>query len=109
MSGLTKWLELLSDSVYELAPFPHSADAETMSGLDPDTKEGSPQGLLRIHKLPLIHEMGSGTIPADLDWTFSLSRRKFVIKPYNLPPIEGDTEAQQDTTRDKPNKSSLEF
>lgn len=28
------------------------------------------------------------------DLAFTLSRRKFVIKPFSLPPVEGDTEAQ---------------
>lgn len=94
-SGLIKWIELLSDGVYELKPFPHSADAEFQTLRDPTTKEEPPQGLLQIHKLSLFHEMGSGTLPSDLDWTFTLSRRKFTIKPFNLPPLEGDTEAQQ--------------
>lgn len=94
-SGLTRWIELLTDGVYELTPFPHSADAEFQTSRDPTTKEEPPQGLLQIHKLPLLHELGSGTLPSDMDWTFTLSRRKFTIKPFNLPPIEGDTKAQE--------------
>lgn len=99
-SGLVRWIELLSDGVYELRPFPHSADAEFQASRDPITKEEPPQGLLQIHKLPLFHELGSGTLPSDMDWTFTLSRRKFTIKPFNLPPIEGDTEAQQQGSND---------
>ena len=110
-SGLTKWLEILTDGVYNLTPFPHSADAEFMSSRDPNTKEEPPQGLLSIHKMPVFHELGTGTLPSDTDWTFSLSRRKFTIKPYNLPPLEGDTEAQNEASEAnaKPKKAELEF
>lgn len=111
-AGLTKWLEVLNDGVYGLTPFPHSADAEFASTRDPSTKEEPPQGLLSIHKMPVFHELGTGTVPSDTDWTFSLSRRKFTIKPYNLPPLEGDTEAQNDAsdaTNVKPKKTDMEF
>lgn len=109
-SGITCWLELLSDGVLELAPFPHSADAEFRSSRDPATKEEPPQGLLRTHRLPLFNDRGSGFVSGDTDWTFTLSRRKFTIKPFNLPPIEGDTEAQQGSSAEqKPRKSDMEF
>ena len=109
-TGLTKWIELLSDGVYDLTPFPHSADAEFTASRDPNTKEEPPQGLLRIHKLPILHELGSGTPLADTDWTFTLSRRKFTIKPFNLPPIEGDTDAQQAASKEeKPKKADMDF
>lgn len=112
-SGLTRWLEILSDGVLELLPFPHSSDAEFATSRDPNTKEEPPQGLLRVHKLPVLSEVGSGILPSDTDWTFTLSRRKFTIKPFNLPPIEGDIDAQQsatsDTSGDKAKKSDMEF
>lgn len=112
-SGLTRWLEILSDGVLELLPFPHSSDAEFATSRDPNTKEEPPQGLLRVHKLPVLSETGSGSPPSDMDWTFTLSRRKFTIKPFNLPPIEGDTEAQQSTGSEaggsKPKKAEMEF
>lgn len=109
-SGLTRWIELLSDGVYDLTPFPHSSDAEFQTSRDSQTKEEPPQGLLRVHKLPVLHELGSGVSLADTDWAFTLSRRKFTIKPFNLPPIEGDIEAQQsDVKDDKPKKADLEF
>lgn len=109
-SGLTRWIELLSDGVYELTPFPHSADAEFANSRDPNTKEEPPQGLLRVHKLPIMHELGSGSPLADTDWTFTLSRRKFTIRPFNLPPVEGDTDAQQVASKDeKPKKAEMDF
>lgn len=114
-SGLTRWLEILSDGVFELLPFPHSSDAEFATARNPETKEEPPQGLLRIHKLPVLNESGSGVPPSDMDWTFTLSRRKFTIKPFNLPPIEGDTEAQQSgggegvESKSKPKKADMEF
>lgn len=109
-SGLSKWIELLSDGVFALDPFPHSSDAEFQISRDPQTKEEIPQGLLRIHKLPNFHELGSGVAPAEMDWTFTLSRRKLTIKPFNLPPIESDNNIEQDVAKDKTKpKASLEF
>ena len=108
--GLTKWIEILCDGVIALTPFPHSSDAEFANQRDPTTKEESPQGLLSIHKSPILHETGSGILPSDTDWTFSLSRRKLAIKPFNLPPIEGDTDAQQAANEESTaKKSDLEF
>lgn len=109
-SGLVRWLELLSDGVVELSPFPHSPDVESPSKPGSGASEDPPQGLLRIHRLPILHERGSGTVSAEDDWAFNLSRRKFSIKPFSLPPIEGDTEAQQGTeTRQKSTKADLDF
>lgn len=109
-SGIIKWIETFCDGVFELVPFPHSADAEFASSRDPTTKEEPPQGILRIHKLPLFHEQAIGVPPSELDWTFVLSRRKFTVKPFNLPPIGGDTDAQQTGSKDeKPKKENMEF
>lgn len=60
--------------------------------------EEQPQGMLKVHRLPIFHEKGGGGgglggLSDDL--AFTVSRRKFVIKPFSLPPVEGDTEAQQ--------------
>ncbi len=92
-------MELLSDGVLELAPFPHTSVTTPAPSPTADPAEESPQGLLRIHKLPVLHELGSGTQSYDDDWTFSLSRRKLSIKPFNLPPLEGDTQAQQEAVQ----------
>lgn len=110
-SGVVRWMELLSDGVFELSPFPHSADADApVSRGPPGTTEDPPQGLLQVHRLPMLHDRGSGTVPAENDWTFTLSRRKFTIKPFNLPPIEGDTEAQHASgTEQKGKKADVEF
>lgn len=53
-----------------------------------------PQGLFKIHKLPVVTDRGAGVREGD-DLAFTVSRRRFVIKPFSLPPVEGDTEAQQ--------------
>ncbi|KIX04337.1 uncharacterized protein Z518_05205 [Rhinocladiella mackenziei CBS 650.93] len=95
-SGLVRWIELLNDAVLELCPFPHSADGDTQISRGPaGTTEEPPQGLLQVHRLPMLHDRGCGIGTSENDWTFTLSRRKFTIKPFNLPPIGGDTEAQQ--------------
>ena len=113
-SGLVRWMELLSDGVIELTPFPHSSDQDAAppkptSG-DSGTNEELPQGLLKVHRLPIFHERGGGTGAAGEDWTFTLSRRRFTIKPYSLPPIEGDSEAQQTgPAGQQPKRSDMEF
>ncbi|KAJ5817839.1 Elongator complex protein 4 [Penicillium robsamsonii] len=109
-SGLVRWIELLSDGVIELCPFPHSADAMATSGAA-TSQEEPPQGMLKTHRLPVLHERGGGSDQnVGEDWAFILSRRRFEIKPFSLPPAEGDTEAQDASAPGgMPKKSDLEF
>lgn len=104
-AALTRWAELLSDGVLELTPFPHLMDASRSSGLAESGgaragKDEQPQGMLKVHKLPITTARGEGgagagnTIGEDL--AFTVSRRKFEIRPFALPPAEGDQEAQKD-------------
>lgn len=111
-SGLVRWMELLSDGVIELSPFPHSyqPDAPSPSAGSATSQDEPPQGLLKFHRLPIFHERGGGTTTVGEDWAFTLSRRKFAIKPFSLPPIEGDTKAQQAAGADqKGKKAELDF
>lgn len=107
-SGLVRWLEILSDGVISLTPFPHSSDT-VISGTT--TSEEAPQGMLKTHKLPVLHERGGGSDQnVGEDWSFTLSRRKFEIKPFSLPPADGDNEAQQlKAESSAPKKADLEF
>ncbi len=97
--GLTRWMEILSDGVVELVPFPSTAVATKIALSAVTLQEEPPQGMLKIHRLPVFHEKGGGGGEASGfgdDLAFTLSRRKgLVIKPYSLPPIEGDSGAQQ--------------
>ena len=109
-TGLTRWIELLCDGVVELSPFPHSMDAglpATTSGAA-TTNEEKPQGMVKVHRLPVFSEKGGCSSPSD-DLAFTVSRRKFVIKPFNLPPVEGDTEAQLGQGEGKPTKVDIDF
>ncbi|RKF59288.1 Elongator complex protein 4 [Erysiphe neolycopersici] len=96
-TGLTRWMELLSDGVLELAPLT-SAVSATFSSEVKSARDEAPQGILKIHKLPIFHEKGGGNIVGGLsrvgdNLAFSLSRRKgLIIKPFSLPPISGDLE-----------------
>jgi elongator complex protein 4 len=119
-TGLVRWLELLNDGVIELTPFPHAFDegpaALSTSGAA-TSQEDQPQGLVKVHKLPVFHERGGGggglkSMGDDL--AFTVSRRKFTIKPFSLPPAEGDTEAQKGGAQEaqgpqKLTKESIEF
>jgi elongator complex protein 4 len=98
-SGLVRWIELLSDGVIELTPFPHAMDSTSAlaSSGAATAQEEPPQGMLKIHRLPIYHEKGGGggaQSGLGEDLAFTLSRRRFAIKPFSLPPLEGDTEAQ---------------
>ena len=107
-------MELLSDGVVELAPFPHTVDlgASTTSSRADGSQEEHSQGMFKIHRLPVFHERGgggSGSGAVGDDFAFTVSRRKFVIKPFNLPPVEGDTEAQRGDVEGKPTKVDMDF
>lgn len=110
-SGLVRWMELLSDGVMELAPFPHTLDPSSLASSGAATsQEEPPQGMLKVHRLPVLHERGGGMDKnVGEDWAFTLSRRKFAIKPFSLPPIDGDNDAQQQDVSSAPKKEDLEF
>ncbi|KAL8650157.1 MAG: hypothetical protein Q9210_003982 [Variospora velana] len=108
-TGLVRWMELLSDGVMELSPFPHSdQNAPPTTSSAATAQEEKPQGLVKVHRLPVFSEKGGGGLSGD-DLAFTVSRRKFVIKPFNLPPVEGDTEAQRGEGEGKPTKVDIEF
>ncbi|ORY19014.1 Elongator complex protein 4 [Clohesyomyces aquaticus] len=115
-AGLVRWMEIISDGVLELSPFPYDP-SQTLSTSGAATQsEEKPQGMLEIHKLPVFHEKGGGGGAHGLgeDFAFTVSRRKFVIAKFSLPPVEGDREAQeaaaQETQgRGMPSKAELDF
>lgn len=117
-SGLVRWLEILSDGVLELTPFPHALDdgpSLSTSGAATSLEE-RPHGMFKVHKLPVVHERGGGGMGLKEslgdDLAFTVSRRRFVIRPFSLPPAEGDTEAQKGTAEGgggKPTKDQMEF
>ncbi|KAJ4301550.1 Elongator subunit elp4 [Kalmusia sp. IMI 367209] len=115
-SGVVRWMEILSDGVFELSPFPYShlESLATSAGMTKD--EERPQGMFAVHKLPVFHERGGGGSTEGLgeDLAFTLSRRKFVVAKFSLPPLEGDREAQEEAVREAggsamPRKEDLDF
>ncbi|ESZ95901.1 hypothetical protein SBOR_3714 [Sclerotinia borealis F-4128] len=117
-TALTRWIELLSDGVLEIAPFPSISiiPKATPSSSSKPAEEEPPQGMLKIHRLPIFHEKGGGSAGfAGDDLAFSLSRRKgLVIKPYSLPPVEDEGEEQKggidiDGKGGKATKIDIEF
>ncbi|WEW57707.1 Elongator subunit elp4 [Emydomyces testavorans] len=110
-TGLVRWIEYLSDGVIELAPFPHSAHSNSSATSGAATAgDEPPQGMLKIHRLPVFHERGGGADKnTGEDWAFTFSRRKFTIKPFSLPPVDGDNEAQQHDPSSGKGKADLEF
>jgi elongator complex protein 4 len=116
-AGLVRWMEILSDGVFELSPFPYSHAQALAQSAGTTKDEERPQGMFAVHKLPVFHEKGGGGGAEDLgeDMAFTLSRRKFVVAKFSLPPMEGDTEAQEQAVREAaggsnmPKKADLEF
>lgn len=112
--GLVRWIEILSDGVLELAPFPHSIDtSSSTAALGAATvQEEKPQGMVRVHRLPIFHEIGGGGIRNEGvcdDLAFTVSRKKFAIKPFSLPPVEGDSEAQRGGQDGKATSVNIDF
>lgn len=76
------------------------ASASTTNHGGTRSNEDQPQGMLKVHKLPITSERGEGgagvgnTIGEDL--AFTVSSKKFSIKPFSLPPLDGDTGAQKE-------------
>ncbi|OQO09544.1 hypothetical protein B0A48_04946 [Cryoendolithus antarcticus] len=98
--SLVRTLEMLADCVLEVTPFPHQSDEAQSAGDGKSPKEERPQGLVKVLKLPLATERGEGGAGAGNsigeDLAFTLSRRKFAIAEFSLPPVEGDQEAQKE-------------
>ena len=93
------------DGVIELTPFPHghylSASSENTTTAKGKEDE-KPQGLLKMLRLPVLSEKGQGVgagATGGEDMAFWVSRRRFVVKPFSLPPVEGDQEAQSESTK----------
>ena len=96
-SSLTRWVEHLSDGVITLLPFPHDVSTAASSGAATQ-KEEKPQGLVRVLKVPVQTERGIGGSfggEGGEDLAFTLSRKRFAIKAFSLPPAEEDEEAQK--------------
>ncbi|KAI2614381.1 PAXNEB-domain-containing protein [Hypoxylon fragiforme] len=112
-TGLTRWMELLSDGVIELIPLQsgaiHVAPPSSSSKSDSKSDEQT-QGLVKVHSLPIFHEKGGGSSESNSahgDLSFSLSRSKgLVIKPFYLPPVGDD---EQDNKKEGSEKGSMEF
>lgn len=114
--SLIRWAEVLSDGVLELTPFPHQADDGLAQTGAATAHEEQPQGMFKIHKLPVFHERGGGgggLKGLGNDFAYTVSRRRFAIKPFSLPPAEGDVEAQQAQQNGgpqaMPSKEKMEF
>ena len=115
-TGLVRWMEILSDGVFELSPFPYNYAQALSTSAGATKEEERPQGMFAIHKLPVWNEKGGGGAVEGLgeDLAFTLSRRKFIISKFSLPPVEGDTEAQEEAGMSAggssmPKKEDLEF
>jgi len=99
-SSLVRWIEYLCDGVISLHPFPHRVGEIERPPSQKGKAEEKPQGMLNVHKLPIFAERGGGAgrgvgeggAAGGEDLCFVVSRRKFLIKPYNLPPMEGEEE-----------------
>lgn len=99
----------MSDGVVELVPLPRRTAAKEAG------KEG-PMGLVRIWKLPVLGEKGGGVgAMSEGDLAFVVTRKRFEIMAYSLPPADDDEAAQEGERRGgegggkKATKVDLEF
>jgi elongator complex protein 4 len=101
-STLAWWMELLVDGVITLEPLPHGFRVD--NGVAPAKADGENQeaiqGFLHITKLPFLTERGIGASKVD-DMAFAVGKRGFVIKPFSLPPLEGEQENVASASSDK--------
>lgn len=113
-TSLVRWAEILCDGIIELTPFPHRADEEATLGAA-TREEERPQGMVKVHKMPIFHERGGGGAGAGKlmgeDLAYVVSRRKFLIKPFALGPAGGDRDAQKEAGAEgsMPSKDKLDF
>ncbi|KAI1024587.1 hypothetical protein LB503_007513 [Fusarium chuoi] len=106
-TGLTRWMELLSDGVLELIPLQHQPQVVREPG-----HEDKGQGLLRAHSLPVFHEKGGG-----LEGTWNRENLSFklssssglVITPFSLPPIGDEEEPNKASKPNDHKKETLDF
>lgn len=104
-------MELLSDGVLELTPFPHSITQAQGPAIGATTaQEDQPQGMLHLHRLPVFHERGgdggkSSKVGEDL--AFTLTRKRFVVRPFSLPPVDGGGGGEVDAQQTKEQKSKV--
>lgn len=97
-TGLTRWLEKLSDAIFELRVLPMAP------------QHGNAQGLFDIHALPIYQERGGGpqTGGSHANLSFKLSGPGgLVIEKFSLPPIDGEEE--MDKGRAGNSQEKLEF
>lgn len=98
-SGLTRWIELLSDGVLEMIPLPPKLGATPPSTSGASKVQDQSQGILRVHSLPIFHEKGGGGLENNQfreDLSFHLSSTKgLVIQPYVLPPLEEEDQKEK--------------
>lgn len=94
----------------EIAPFHHSIDVEPTLNNNAGAKKGEEkhQGMVKIHKLPVLTEKGGGSGGGD-DLAFSFGRKRLVVQPYSLPPVEGDEAAQKGETEGKVKAQNIIF
>lgn len=104
-------MEILSDGVLELAPFPSTYNAgpsPTSSGAA-TSQEEQPHGMVNVHKLPVFHEKGGAGGLAGDDLAFTVSRKRFAIRPFSLPPVDGDSDTQHGEEAVGGTKADIDF
>lgn len=49
------------------------------------------QGLIKVSKLPVLGEKGI-SVGIGEDMAFAVGRKRFLIRPFHLPPVDGESE-----------------
>ena len=108
---LTRFMKRIIDGIISLEAFPSgfSIDSELLEGKRKENEDESMQGFIRVKKLPALTERGMGVGSGD-QMVFSMSRRQFTVKPFNLPPLEsGQGDQAEASAEEKAKSKALEF
>ncbi|CAZ80544.1 unnamed protein product [Tuber melanosporum] len=102
-TSLVRWVEVLSDGVLELTPLPQLQDVKG--------QDQAPQGLVKMWKLPVLGEKGGGVGgQSGEDLAFTVTRKRFEIKAYSLPPMDEEGgEHSEGAERGRATKIDIEF
>ncbi|KAI5787696.1 Elongator complex protein 4 [Peziza echinospora] len=106
-TGMVRWMELLSDGVVEICPLQHLM--EKASRIGAKMKDDIPMGVVRVWRVPGGGRIvggswaggaigGGGAGGGGEDLAFTVTRKRFQISMFSLPPADGD-EAEAESHR----------
>ncbi len=66
------------------------------------------QGLIKVVKLPVLSEKGV-SVGVGEDMAFAMGRRRFLIRPFHLPPLEAEEHESEKSGNARKEEKNLDF